>query len=487
MNANRITVNFAINVIGMALPIVVSLVTVPIYISYIGPARYGVLSIVWLLVGYLSFLDFGIAQSASRALAERSSAAREERAQFLLTAFYFNLTLGMLGGVAVYFIGPLFLHRLLTLTDTLGTEIDAAFLWIAAIIPVALLAATARGAIDSRERFLAANIFDLIGTVLWQILPILCAFTFGPSLTVLIAAAFVARALGTVSALGFVAWTERLTTLRVFDYARVKKLLSFGVWLSVTNIISPLLMAIDQLLVGSMLGVTAVAHYAVPMSLVVRSQIVAAGLQRALFPRFARLPAGEAAALAKRAALSLAYCLGAICGPAIIVAGPFLTWWTGAAFAGPATPVMQLLLLGAWVNGVAYIPHALLQAQGRPDLVAKLHAVEIVPFIAVLWVLLHQFGLPGAALAWTGRVTFDALFLMKLAQFRAVHLIRLLPPFALVVAAYVTVSLAEMQPLMSVLVAGLSFLACVGGALAFDGTLRNLLVALYARVGEARA
>ena len=75
--------------------------------------------------------------------------------------------------------------------------------------------------------------------------------------------------------------------------------------------------------------------------------------------------------LAERTAISLAYTLASICGPAIIVGDSFMTLWMGATFASHAGPVVEILMIGAWINGVAFIPFSLLQAQGRPDVVAK--------------------------------------------------------------------------------------------------------------------
>ena len=42
MTARPLKVNFAINVLGAIIPLVVSLVTVPIYVRTIGNARYGI-------------------------------------------------------------------------------------------------------------------------------------------------------------------------------------------------------------------------------------------------------------------------------------------------------------------------------------------------------------------------------------------------------------------------------------------------------------
>jgi O-antigen/teichoic acid export membrane protein len=97
-----------------------------------------------------------------------------------------------------------------------------------------------------------------------------------------------------------------------------------------------------------------------------------------------------------------------VCAPAMFLANFGLELWLGKSFANEASTVARIILLGVWVNGLAFVPFTLLQSQGRPDLPAKLHVMELVPFIAVLWFCLHTFGLAGAAIAWTARVVTDA-------------------------------------------------------------------------------
>ena len=67
------------------------------------------------------------------------------------------------------------------------------------------------------------------------------------------------------------------------------------------------------------------------------------------------------------------------------------------------------------MNSLAFVPAAHLNAINRPDLPAKFHAFELVPFLLVLWFGLHFYGLLGAAWAWTLRVTIDAILLFVVA------------------------------------------------------------------------
>jgi len=55
--------------------------------------------------------------------------------------------------------------------------------------------------------------------------------------------------------------------------------------------------------------------------------------------------------------------------------------------------------------------YALIHAKGRADITAKLHIIELPLFLAALFFLLHQYGIPGAAWAWVGRMVFDAVAL----------------------------------------------------------------------------
>ena len=56
--------NVAINFFGLVLPTFVSLVTVPAYIRTLGVERYGVISLVWTLIGYFGILDLGMSMAA---------------------------------------------------------------------------------------------------------------------------------------------------------------------------------------------------------------------------------------------------------------------------------------------------------------------------------------------------------------------------------------------------------------------------------------
>lgn len=452
-----IRANYFLNVGGMVLPLVAALITVPIYIHLIGAARYGVLSIVWLLLGYFGFLDFGLSRASANALSRLSHENAAERVPVLVTSLYLNMALGLFGGLVLYGASSLLLAYAGSIPDALRPEITSAMPWIATMLPIALISAVGAGALESRERFMEANVLTTLSGVVGQVAPVTCAWFFGPTLEVVIPAAFLARLLSTVLVWVLVAHIERPLDLRRFDRSRVRGLLGYGAWVSVTSVISPLLETLDQVLIGAMLGPASVAHYTVPMSLSTRCLVVSSALAKTLFPRLSRLGRDDATLLAERATMLLAYAFAGVCGPAIIIAGPFLKLWVGPDFAAYSIPVAHILLVGAWCNGVAYIPYTLLQGQGRPDLTARIHLAEILPFLALLWLLTTQFGLPGAALAWTIRVAADWVVLMLVSGFRKSQLLHFVPPTICLAACWAIAGGTDLT-----LPGAMALAACVG-------------------------
>ncbi|MDQ6702146.1 MAG: flippase [Pseudomonadota bacterium] len=479
MKMRGIKTNFIFNVAGPIVPLVVGLITIPIYVSHIGAARYGLLSITWFLLGYFGFLDLGLSRASANALAKLGdSSLHGERAKVLVTAFWLNLCFGAVGAFILYLSGNFLIERLLSVPADLKPEIETAFPWVACVLPLALVAGLATGALESRERFLAANMLQVMGTTAGLVVPVICAVFISPSLSVVIPAAIIARVVSVLLSLGFAFRGERHLSPRNFDWTWGRALLGYGGWISVSNIIGPLLSSVDQLVIGSVLGVAAVAHYAVPMSLVVRSQLLAGALSRTLFPRLSRSTQDEANGLAEKAVVTLAYAYGAICAPAVVLAGPFLELWMGKDFGSIAGPIAELLLIGAWINALEFIFSALLQGQGRPDIVAKVHALIFIPYIAVLWFLMNRFGLLGAAAAWDFMVTLEAGFLFTAARYHPARLVQLIPPLGFILAAYLFVCISPPGILNAFLAAGVLAAGVGASALIFDTSAREFVASL---------
>lgn len=425
------TLNFA----GSILPMFVALVTTPIYLQHIGAARYGVLAIVWMVQGYFGFLDLGLSSATSNRIAQLSDTPHRERESVLWTALILNAGLGVAGGAILYAL----MHVLLAYFDmgpALRAELLPALPCVACLVPLSNLISVFNGALTGRERFGALNAVQLPVTLMYQLVPLGAALIFGPSLRYLVygtlAAGIAALVLNALAV-----W--RVFPLRFAGGPRrelVGKLFSYGAWISVTSLAQPLLETADRLMIGNALGPQAVAYYQVPFNLAARVRLFPAVISRTLFPRLSALEAANAAALSASAIRGLAAGLTPMTVFGIYLMQPFLSLWVGQEFASRATSVGETILVGIWINSLAAIAACHLQATGRPGIVARYQAYEMLPFFALLWWALHSFGVLGAALAWSARCLVDGVLLFHAARLDARPARMLIAPALIVALAY---------------------------------------------------
>src|SRR5882724_10827581 len=405
--------NTLINLAGATAPMLVSLMTVPLYLRLVGEARFGVLVLVWLFVGYFEFFDFGIGKATANQLARLRDAPISAREEAFWTGALINGILGLLGGLVLlaaghYGANAYFGHKL---PGELDDEIRMALPWLALAVPVGTVSAIGVAALEARERFLALNTLQVLVTALIQLLPLLVAWWRGPALDGLVAAAVICRIGANLPVL---LACRRYVPLH--GRPRLRKSLAaplfrYGGWVTVTAVIGPILVSVDRLLIGSQIGLSAVAHYTVPYNLVTKLQVLPASLVRTLFPRFSLLEWEECAPIARQAVSGLAAITLPLTVAAVIVMKPFLSVWIDARFAEIAAPVGEILLIGIWINSLAWVPAVMLQGQGRPAIIAKLHAMELVPYVTILWIGMAWAGLQGADWAWVLRVAVDALLM----------------------------------------------------------------------------
>ena len=404
------------NLTGAIGSLLIVLVTVPLFLARIGTARYGILAIVWIILGYFGLFNLGLNRATTNRIAQLED--EREREGVFWTSLALNTGLGLFGGLILYMAGRLLVGPVFTLTPTLAHEIRVSLPYLALAVPLSMTTVVLTGALEARERFGTVNLLQLGGNLLYYGAPLLAAESWSPSLAVLIPVTVAARA---VSALFFIPPLIRALPLRNrphLEPGQASGLFRYGFWITLTDIVGPILSTLDRLVIGVLDGASAVTYYVIPSNFASRGTLLAGALSRSLFPRLSRSEPDAAKDTAVRAVLALNSLTTPLILVGIFLMHPFLALWINPAFASRAAPVGEILLLGIWANGLAQIPYALLQAQGRPDLTARFHLLELAPYLALLWVGLVLYGLPGAALAWVARVGADAVLLFSFSGLR---------------------------------------------------------------------
>lgn len=443
--------NTQINLIGAAAPLLINLITLPLFLRLVGAERYGVLTIVWIFLGYFALFDIGTSRAISFQMARTPPEETQLRGELFWTGTVFNLLLGILGGLITIPVGLLLFGHTIGMSGAIRDEALQALPIMAVAVPVATVSGAFVGTLQGNNRFLALNVIQTIAALTSQLLPIAVAYFLGPRLSWLVAATLASRAVFTLQLFISARAAIQPSTGGVV-WQRLGALLRFGGWVAVSNIIGPVLYSIDRVVVGALSGAARVTYYAVPFNLLSRANLLSNSLSGSLFPRLAAADDAKANELCSAAVTALSFALTPSFIGAIFLLPWFLGVWVGPAFAQQASLIGKLLTFGIWVNGMAAIPYALLEARGRPDVPAKCHLVEVLPYLGLLWLLTSRFGAVGAAAAWSLRGAVDGLLLFRLARARVDALRTLLVPGGLIIAALLvsTSSGVKAQPWLEV-------------------------------------
>lgn len=480
--------NLLINLTGLVLPTLVSLITVPLYIKVLGVDRFGVMTLVWVLVGYFTLADFGIALASEKRIARAlASGDHGDVARTFWSACWTSLCTGGIGGAILYAIAETYFRGATHAPPELLAEVRPALPWLALSIPVGNVALVFAGAISAAERFSVFNINQTLGTVLFQVLPIAAAFALAPTLQVALIAAVAAR---TVAALMLGAAALRVLEIRTLaraEAACVRALFGYGRWLQLAVAASMFGESLDRVIVGALQPPRFVTYYAVPQNLVSRLNLLSSALSRTLFPRLAAAPREQAVEIARHALAFLQTLLTPVTVGALFVLEPFLHFWVGQELSQTSGEIGRLMIVGVWLAGQTAVCRNLMLAQGKEAGVAHVSMLLLPVFALVLWGAVHTFGIVGAALAVLLRGVAEYAALLWMCGLRVRPVLREMAPHLGFVIAGVAVA-TRMDAWLAALAAG-TVLALVnmGWSYYSSATFREVAASVWQRLARQPA
>lgn len=406
------------NLVGQGAPLLVALFAFPLLIKGLGTDRFGVLTLAWSIVGYFGLFDFGLGRAITKLVSEKLGSGESEDIPVLIwTALALMGLLGLIGALVVASISGWLAHDILKIPQALQGETINSFYLLAFSIPIVVSANCLRGVLEAFQRFDLVNKVRIPLGILTFLGPLLVLpFTNDLFAVIgfLVAARFLTCGVLLMLCLQVVPGLRQKTKP---ETRMVWPLISFGSWITVSGIISPVMVYMDRFLIGAIVSLTAVTYYTTPYEVITKLGIFPAAIVGVLFPAFSLtmvVDSGRTERLFYRGINYIFIALFPITLIIVTMANEGLSVWLGEEFAENSTFVLQWLAVGVFVNSLARVPSALVQAGGRPDLRAKMHLMELPIYIFTLWWLLGDYGIKGAAVAWVVRIGIDTLILFFL-------------------------------------------------------------------------
>jgi O-antigen/teichoic acid export membrane protein len=419
IGTRQIGVNTLWNLAGVGLPTLFTLVAIPFIVYGLGTDRFGLLLLVWALIGYFGLVDLGIGRALAQTTAAQLGAGQ---ARDIPSLVWSGLTLmsglGVLGGFLLAgAAGPL-VRLLLEVPEPYQDEAIISVRIMALGLPIIVVAGGLTAVLSSYQKFPLINGLQIPFSALNNLCQALTAMLW-PNLTTVVTILIVVRTLNAL-AMFWLCW--RLVPFPSGAFWKRKHLgilLRFGSWITVTNIVGPLMVYLDRFVIGVMISMSAVAYYATPHEVVIRLLVLPGAIVGVLFPTFATMLQQDHQRVARLVKGGLATNFMLSFPLTVILVGfaePLLSIWLGPQFASRSAPVLKILAIGLLINSLAQVPYVLVQGARRPDLTAKLHLIELLPYLLLLVWLTHLWGIIGAAILSTLRLTIAGLIVSIMAR-----------------------------------------------------------------------
>jgi len=414
IQGTRVASNVVFNLAGQVAPAIAAVFAVPVLLQLLGKDRFALLALAWTIVGYFSVFDFGFGRALTRELAACRDRDPHWQGSLMWTALLMLGGIGLVLAVLLAGFTPILVDRVLNVPFSLAREAKAAFLLLALALPTVTLGNALRGILEAEHAFRALSAIR-IPTAMGMVLgPMLVAMV-TPDLVWIVASIVFFRLIS--FACHLIVAIRKLPLLRRRHSVAgecVRVLTTTGGWITVSNVLSPLMVTGDRFLLGSMVSLTAVAYYSTAFEVATKLWLISGAVTGVLFPAFAETLAEQSA----RATRLLSQALGAIfllVFPVAAVVALFshelLTLWVGSEIASNSSKLLAWMTCAVLLNCLGQLFFAYLQAGGRAAQTALFHIVELPLYVLLFMALVPRFGVFAAALAWAIRIALDTMLL----------------------------------------------------------------------------
>ena len=417
-HARRVATDTLTSYLRYGVVIVVQLALVPYMIGHLGDAGFGLWTLTFSVLGFLSLVDFGFTTTVIRFTAEARGAAHarggleavDRRNRMLSTMMAVYLGLALLAAAIVAGMTPVY-------ADLFGipeTQRDAALplLWVLAArsIAVSLPFGMFRSILFGNGRIGLVNLVQAGGTLLYAVSSV-AALEMGGGLIGLawanLAAFAVEHVVYVVAA--FATTPDLRISVRRFD----RTLLGSAVWISaaqfVVTVSSLVLLRTDPIIVNAFLPLTAVALYGVALKVAENALMLIKQGVNVLGPLAAEMSgAGRKddvrALLITGARFALAPAAG-MAVASLALGREALSAWVGPDY-GEAAVVMTILMTSVALLVPQMVASGVFSMTGHHRLTAWAAFLSMTVNLGASLLLVWWIGLPGVAL---GTLTATAL------------------------------------------------------------------------------
>lgn len=418
-SGKAIAKNSIYNLLGYGVPIIAALIFIPVLVNGLGAEKFGLLNLAWMIIGYFSFFDFGIGKGLTKIVAEKISSDQSNQIPAL---FWTSLVLMLLVSLVIAFLLLFFIPYFVSLfnvSQNLQQETINTFYVLCLSIPIVSTTAGLRGVLEAYLKFGTINVVRIVLGLLTFLGPIVCLL-FTNSLLWIVVLLVIIRVLIWLWYLQLCIKTNpRIKSKGVLDFKSIKPIIKFSAWISLVNVIGPVILYSDRFIIGILISASAISYYAVSYEIVSKLLLISGALVGVLFPVFSASYSSnpeESKKIFLRGIKFIFLIIYPIVFLMVVFAFEGMEIWLGEKFAENSALVLQLLAVGILFNSISSIPNNFFQGTGQPRIPALINLIELPFFLLAMWLTIKHWGILGAAITYMIAAAADALVMNAVAK-----------------------------------------------------------------------
>jgi O-antigen/teichoic acid export membrane protein len=396
--------NSIFNLLGYGIPILSALFIFPPLIKGLGQERFGILNIVWMMIGYFSFFDFGIGRSLTKITAEKIGLNQhQDIPPIFWTSILLMFIVSIAGGILISFFIPNII-KYFNISPNLQNETLQTFYALIISIPVVSTSAGLRGVLEAYQKFPVINVIRIILGILTFLGPLIFLILTNSLFWIVVFLLLIRIVIWFIYFIICFRVNSSIKSNVSFKFSSIKPLLHFSIWITIANIVGPLILYSDRFLIGVLLSASAITFYATPYEIVTKLLMIPSSLMGVLFPAFSASYYSDpelSRDLFYRGLKFVFFVLFPFILLIIYFAYEGMNLWLGEEFARNSSFILRILAIGVFVNSLALVPDNYFQGAGKPKISTMIYLIEMPLFIALMWAMVKIWGINGAAITWT--------------------------------------------------------------------------------------
>ncbi len=413
----RLARNAMANLLAAAIPALVMLGTVPLVVRGLGQAGYGVYSLVTAIVGYFAVIDINVTAGSVKYIAQHKAVDDDDQvAETVSFGLASYACIGLAGALGILGCAGWLVHDVFAVPALLR---DDALTALQLAAPGFLLSQLQVYLNSVPQALMRYDMSGRVEIVFGVVVPLATVgvLMLGGGLVEVIALRVCAS--GAHCVILWRAIRRLLPALRWrWPGARARAaLLGFSGWSFLSRFATLSYAHADKLMIGALVGVTALAYFAVAATLANRVLGLGFRLSGVFFPATSALAAtGELRRLDRtyvKATRYVVFVNAAILALLAVFAHPILAYWMNADFARHGASILAVMALAQFADSLSNLPSLVNDGMGHPRVSGLFAIARALAGLCFVYVGVAGWGIAGAAWAHlAGALLFSGAFLL---------------------------------------------------------------------------